>query len=94
MKPTVYHYLPHNSDDADLEKMVAFCCAVLRWALEGLLPGPEPDFLAMRYGPIYDDALDRLHKMKNGTNEEQSHIHALLSNLRARGSEILNHKTQ
>jgi hypothetical protein len=64
-------------------------CSVVR-SFAGQFQGLNLIFLPCNMGPPTYDALDRLHKMRSGTNEEQSHIHVLLLNLHAKASKILN----
>lgn len=73
---------------AQLEKIVAFSCAILHWALDSLQSGPEPVFESSRYSLVYESALNRLTSLRQGSPTDQALMNSLLSDIWSYGKEL------
>jgi hypothetical protein len=91
IKPTYYRHLLQQTQNSQLEKIVAFSCAILHWALLSLHSGHELNFEAQRFSPTYEKALLRLTALRDGraSAEEQVLMNTFLSNIWAHGGELL-----
>lgn len=86
---TYHSHILREEEDVQLEKIIAFSCAILHWALDSLRRGPELDFESSKYSPVYQSALDRLTLLRQGPPTDQVLMNSLLSDIWVRGEELL-----
>lgn len=81
---------PYVCDDDDgLDKMIAYCSAILHWALTNLERRQTVNFDASVFGAIYKNALARMQLLRAGGSVEGTRFLQLVDQLRARGAELV-----
>jgi hypothetical protein len=79
------HRLIHSLG-VDFDKLIAFSVAILHWVLDNMKKGSETPFEMAEYGPVYDQALERILEIRGGgDNTKLSCLNNVIHNVCAMG---------